>query len=222
MTLKKHRHTLIYKTFLFIFILIIGNNCTSASELADDNYFSNSINYSTLNKIEVLEYADKTFNQALNSADTKEKEELYKIALGTYVVLNKMDSYSDYPIIQIARIYDYQNKDELAKSYFYQALKIHENCPLANLYLGDFYYRREYYHKALGYYRKALNDGVETDYKLSLNLGIIYEKLGDLMNAQIYYHKAYKNNPTEEVHSKIRNLDTNKYNETGYYKKNDN
>ena len=45
----------------------------------------------------------------------------------------------------------------------------------------------------------------------------MYEKLGDLLRANMYYKKAYLANPSKELASKIREIEAIKYRNTGYY-----
>ena len=49
-------------------------------------------------------------------------------------------------------------------------------------------------------------------------MAIMYEKLGDLLRANMYYKKAYLANPQNlDLANKIREIESIKYKNTGYY-----
>ena len=105
-----------------------------------------------------------------------------------------------------------------AKAYFFKALKINKLDPATNYYFGEFFYTREEYTKALHFYNIAFNNGYKENDDVVMKMAIMYEKLGDLLRANMYYKKAYLANPqNKDIANKIREIESIKYKNTGYY-----
>jgi len=192
--------------------------CAKAVEFGQIRYKDTFIDYSKIDKDLTLKNADFYFNKAITAKDDIEKKTYLQKAAGEYFILNQSDKKSLYPIVQLARIYDYADKNSYSKAYFFRALKIEKTNPATNYYFGDYYYKREDYKRALYFYNTAFENGYRENYDVLLKMAIMYEKLGDLLRANQYYKKAYLVKPeNEKLPDKIRQIESLKYQNTGYY-----
>ena len=161
--------------------------------------------------------ADFYFDKALNTQNEDEQKEFLQKASGNYFILTQLVPDNIYANVQLARVYDYEKQDSFAKAYFFKALRINKKDPITNYYFGEFFYTREEYTKAIRFYNIAFENGQSENNDVVLKLAIMYEKLGDLLRANMYYKKAYLVNPTKELANKIREIESIKYRNTGYY-----
>lgn len=224
MTQQKHHHIQIYKNIFIIsaFILIgstYGDNMALALNFGEIKYNDNFIDYSKIDNVQTLKTADYYFDKALGTTNKIEKVDYLKKAGAEYFILTKFKPENLHSILQLARIYDYIGKDSYAKGYFFQALKIDNTNAKTNYYFGDFYYTRRKYTRALYFYNKAYENGLQSNSELILKMASIYEKLGDLLRANQYYKKAYLLDiSNKKLPDKIRSIEAVKYKNTGYYK----
>jgi tetratricopeptide (TPR) repeat protein len=189
-----------------------------AAEFGEIHYNNTFLDYSKIDKDKTLYLADLYFNKALNNKDNEEKLEYLQKASGMYFLLSQIDTSDLYPIVQMARVYDYENQNSYAKAYFYKALKMERYNAATNYYFGEYYYAREDYRRALYFYNTAFENGYRENYDVLLKMAIMYEKLGDLLRANQYYKKAFLVKPSDkELPNKIRELEAIKYRNTGYY-----
>lgn len=166
------------------------------------------------------ERADYYFNKALKSKDKNEKQDFLEKASGEYFILTRIEPENVNYLVQMGRIYDIENNNKFAKGYFFNALMLERNNPKTNFYLGEYYYKRNLYTKSLYFYDVALENGYSGNYEMLIKMAVMYEKLGDLLRANQYYKKAYILNPTNsKVSTKIKELDSVKYKNTGYYRR---
>lgn len=198
--------------------MLIGSTCsTEAIEFGAVKYNNTFIDYSKIDKESTLKLADFYFNNALKCNDEDEKKELLQKASGNYFILTQIEPENIYAIVQLARVYDLEKQDSFAKAYFFRALKINKKDPTTNYYFGEFFYTREEYTNAIRFYNIAFENGYKENDDVVLKLAIMYEKLGDLLRANMYYKKAYLANPSKQLASKIREIESIKYKNTGYY-----
>ncbi len=217
MTQLHIRHKLICSIILLV-LCFAGNNFAYGVQFGELQYNNTYIDYSKINKATVRKNADNHFEKALKEKDYNVRKELLEKASGEYFILTQLDAKDIYPIIQIARVYDLENQNSYAKAYFFQALKINKYDISANYYFGDFYYYRREYTKALKYYNVAFDKGLRENFDILYKMGVMYEKLGDLIRANQYYKKAYVLKPDEDdVPDRIRSIESLKYQKTGYY-----
>lgn len=226
-TTIQHRHRLIriYKKILLLlsaFILFestCGCNIVSAVQFGEIQYKNTFIDYSKIDKSATLKLADFYFNKALETRDKKLKKEYLQKASGEYFILTQIEQDNLYAIVQMARVYDYENENSFAKAYFFQALKIDRDNALTNYYFAEYYYTRRDYTRALYFYNRAFDNGWQENYEVLLKMAAMYEKLGDLLRANQYYKKAYLVKPDNvDLPDKIRSIEALKYKNTGYYK----
>ncbi|MBR6723400.1 hypothetical protein IKL64_08090 [bacterium] len=217
---RQLHHTQIYRN-LFILLsafILFGSTCSSeAVEFGAVKYNNAFIDYTKIDKESTLKLADFYFDKALNTQDFDEKKEFLQKASGNYFILTQLEPDNIYTTIQLARVYDYEKQDSFAKAYFYKALRINKKDPITNYYFGEFFYTREEYTKAIRFYNIAFENGQSENNDVIIKLAIMYEKLGDLLRANMYYKKAYLANPSKELANKIREIEAIKYRNTGYY-----
>lgn len=224
MTLTQLRHIQICKKiFLAISAFILCGSTFGlvySVEYGEILYNDKFIDYTKTDKTATLKAADFYFNKALEEKDADSRMNYLRKASGEYFILTQSDKNNLYPIVQLARVYDLEEENNYSKAYFHQALKIDKNNPSTNFYFGEYYYRRKDYPRALYFYKKASQNGFKENTDLQLKMGIIYEKLGDLLRANQYYKKAFLANPNDtETPDKIREIEAVKYKNTGYYNK---
>lgn len=189
-------------------------------EFGSVHYKDAFIDYSKINKESTLELADFYFNKALNAEDKEEKNALLQKASGEYFILTRIDPKNLYAIVQMARVYDYENQNSYAKAYFFKALKIDKTNASTNYYFGDFYFSRDDYKRALYFYNTAFENGYKENFDVLIKMATMYEKLGDLLRANQYYKKAFLIKPDDpELPDKIREIEGLRYRNTGYYNK---
>ncbi len=168
----------------------------------------------------MLKIADSYFEKAQQATDKKTKTSNYQKACERYYMQTQLNPKNVYPYIQIGRIYTAEQKNKLAKEYFLTALGIEPENTLANYRFGDYYFARSNKRLALEYYSKAYNSGLKNDIELNKKMAEIYENFGDILKSNFYYKKAYMLQPeNEELSDKIRDLESLKYKNTGYYSK---
>lgn len=194
MILIRNRHILIFNGIVGLCILTaVLYTCRGtafAEHLLEKEPPSLSVDYSSVNLSATKTKADAYFELAQKTnSDIKRAKYLQKSAAEYYILLNAVSD-DIVSCVRLARIYDMQNKDSYAKSYFYHALGLNSKSPEANYYFGDFYYKRKKYIKALEYYDKGLRYGITPDAEKFEKLGIIYERLGDSQRATSYYKRA--------------------------------
>ncbi len=194
------------------------SNIACAAQFGEVEYNNKFIDYSKINKDETLKRADYYFNKALEEQDKDAQKNYLQKASGEYFILTQIEYNNLYPIVQMARVYDLENKNSYAKAYFFQALKIDKRNTQTNYYFGEYYYKRRDYTRALYFYNVAFENGLQENFDILFKMGIMYEKLGDLLRANQYYKKAYLVDPNNtEIPDKIREIETLRYKTTGYY-----
>ncbi|MBR1423940.1 tetratricopeptide repeat protein [bacterium] len=167
---------------------------------------------------QVVRSADVYFKKAMDSTQTSEKLNYFQKAYDRYYMETQLEPSDVYSYVQIARIYSDQNRPEIARNYFATALGIEPDNPFTNYHIGNFCYKQKKYKLALEFYNKAY--GIDDKSDLYINMALIYEKFGDLLKANTYYKKAYVLQPSNnELADKIREIDSLKYKNTGYYNK---
>lgn len=221
----QHHHIKTFKKILILIgaFVLCGStiNSVKAIEFGSVQYQNDTfIDYSEFDRSAVKKSADLYFKRALKTKDANEKRELLKKAGGQYFIMTKIEPNDIYAIDQLGRVYDYEGKNSYAKGYFSKALEINKNHALTNYYLGEYYYSRNEYKKALNYYQIAFKNGYKEDHKILIKMATLYEKLGDLVRANQYYKKAFLADKSDtNAADKIRELEDLKYQNTGYYTK---
>ncbi len=204
-------------TVLLYAFLILSLLPAEGTQSGHIEYNSETLDYSKLNFKEIKKDADMYFVLFEESRNNRRKKKYLEIAQNKYYILTKIDPTEITPYVQLGRIYDTTNKPKLAKEYFFKATNLNADDPFANFYFGEFYFYRRDYQKALNYYNRAYNNGLNNRYDLNLKLATIYEKLADLINAKKFYEISYTIKPDASLQQKIQQLYKLNYDKSEYY-----
>jgi len=178
----------------------------------------NKVYLSTLDFETTRREADTYFIRGYDSHTPVEQEKYYILAMQKYFILTLLAPNDYYGYVQMARIHDLRKEDSLAKKDYAFAYNLDKLNPYTNFYYGEYYSKRARYHKALKYYLTAYNNGYEENYITITKLAWLYEKLGDLKKSREMYEKSYAMNPSAgDLGQKIRSIDSENYENTGYY-----
>ncbi len=139
-------------------------------------------------------------------------------AMRYYFLLSKINPDSIDAQIGLGRIYDELKLDKLAKKCFFNAYNYNNKDPGTNLYIANFYYKRNDLLNSLYYYNRSYNYGYANNYYLNCRLGALYEKLADIEQAKKYYSNALRLNPQNpELRTKSKILKELNYSNSDYY-----
>lgn len=176
------------------------------TETGGVEYHDYLFDYANLDAGPIKLQADYFLQTALAENDLKLQNENFHKAMRNYHILLKISPNDVDVMNKRALIYDVMKKDLLSKSYFSRSMNVDENNPQTNFLVGDFFYKRQDFNRALKYYSKALENGFN-DYEINYKMAVVYEKLGDLCNAKRFYQEAYNaDNSQIELLEKIENI----------------
>lgn len=193
-------------TILLIFAILFGTNIPTFSAIKGGIEYSIPTDYSKIDEQEVELKARLYFYNAEKLQDGIVNEDMTN-ALMLYNILQKINPDKiEYPI-KTGILYDKINKDRQAKGNFSRAIGIDKTNPLPYLHLGNFYYKRELYRKALNYYNETYKRGFEKNYNLLYKMGDIYEKFGDTRSALKYLRDAQAQSSNQELENKILRIE---------------
>ena len=178
------------KLFVFLLITFLSTSPAFSVKSGGVEYHDYLFNYSNIQSEPIKLEADKWLNQALKMNDSFEKEELLHKAMKNYYILLKIYPDNVEYLNKRGLIYDILDRNLLARSFFSRALNIDKNNPETNYLVGDYFYKRRDFKRALKYFSVALENGFN-NYDIKYKLAIIYEKLGDLCNAKRFYQEAF-------------------------------
>ena len=200
-------------TSLFVIVCFCTFPCF-AVEKGSVKFEENLIDYSVLDAQKILEEADEFFEKYETTGDKK----YLSTAMGKYYIITKIYPVEIYPLVQLARTYDEKHLDRFAKEYFNKCLDINKKEPYLNYYLGDFYYKRHDFKRALRYFKIAYQNGYDNYFDLNLKIATIYEKFADLLTAKYYYEKAYSlNQENTNLKDKALQIESLNYDKSEYY-----
>lgn len=170
------------------------------------------IDYDKLSEEELAEKADFYYHLALISNGGEMTD-----ALNLYAVLSRKNPNNILYKTKLGELYDITGRDKYAKGAFFEALGVNPSHPEPYFRLGEFYYRRGMYGKALKMYKKACENGYGEHYETLYKIGDIYEKFGDTREALKYLNAAEQISPGSELERKITKLEcADKTNDTYY------
>lgn len=199
---------------LAICLLIFVHPCFSI-EKGSVKYEDNLMDYSVLDGQKILQEADSFFEQYETTKDPK----YLSTAMGKYYIVTKIYPVEIYPMVQLARTYDEKKLDKFAKEYFSICYDINKKDPYLNYYMGDFYYKRNDFKRALRYFKRAYDNGYSEYYDLNVKIATIYEKFADLLTAKYYYEKAFSlDQSNTNLKDKTLQIESLNYYDSGYYK----
>ena len=186
-----------------------------AVEKGSVKYEDNLMDYSVLDGRKILQEADSFFEQY----ETTKDPNYLSTAMGKYYIVTKIYPIEIYPMVQLARTYDEKKLDKFAKEYFSICYDINKKDPYLNYYMGDFYYKRNDFKRALRYFKRAYDNGYSEYYDLNVKIATIYEKFADLLTAKYYYEKAFSlNQSNTNLKDKALQIESLNYYDSGYYK----
>lgn len=171
---------------LFIFLLFIFIPYTVSAAVKGGINYTIPIDYTKLSVDELEPKANIYYNIVMSKESLKTNDEDLTSALNLYSMLEeKCPTNTIYPV-KLGDLYERAGKDRYAKGNYYRAIGIDDSKPEAYFGLGEYYYKRMQYRRALKFYTKAYQKGFSAD-KTTLNrLHTIYKKLGDEENASKY------------------------------------
>ena len=186
------------KIFLIFFIIVI--TLPSYSAIKGGLEYQIPIDYSKLSESELEEKAGFYYNLAMKTGSLNEE---MTAALNLYHMLaHKNPANIEYKT-RLGTLYDLIGKDRYAKGCFYDAIGVDKSNPEPFFRLGEFYYRREMYKRALKMYRIAYRNGYIKHYDTLYKLGDVYLKLGDTQSSLKYLKLASEISPNAELTDKI-------------------
>ena len=217
MTICSHKKLSII--FSFLIFTSFCNAQAFALQKGSLEYLDHRFDYSKLNISELNKAGDDYLEQALTEENQKKREKLFRYAMGKYYLTSKADDKNVHSYVQMGRIYDNLDKDKYAKEYFYRATNLDYGNPFANFYFGEYYFKRRDFNRALKYYLLSYQNGYENDFETNFRLAVIYEKLGDLVNAKNFYNVSYEMNAEKaaEYQQKLQQIDSLNYDKSEYY-----
>lgn len=208
--IKKLRYILI----LSVFIANIAFATTQSGYL---NY-SNMYNFKNCNVKKILNNANSSMLRFEKATKFTDKKFYLDQAMRNYYLVTLIDYSQIDACIGLGRVYGIMNLDTLANEYFYRALSINSHDAKANFYFAEYFFSENEFIPALAYYKTAYDNGYAKNYTLNYRMGVIYEKLADIVSAKKFYGNALsinENNPI--LAEKIRLLDELNYDSSQYY-----
>lgn len=164
--------------------------------------YSIPIDYSKISREELEAKAGVYYQLALKTFNGKINDEM-TAALNMYKILQSQNPADTTYNIRLGYLYDVLGMNKYAKGCFYAAIGSDDSLPEPYFRLGEFYYRRQFYKRALKFYKEAYKKGFSKHYDTLYKMGDIYEKLGDTEAALKYLKLASEQNPNSELDAKI-------------------
>ena len=162
--------------FLLIPLIICFTLIPSYSAVKGGIDYTIPIDYTKLNQADMETRAEYYYESALK---TKKFNEDMTSAFMLYSILTKAYPENRTYAIRLGKLYDIIGKDRYAKGQYYHAMGIDHAHPEPYFYLGEYYYSREQYRKALKYYKKAYDSGYSEHPLTVQRINEIHTKFGD-------------------------------------------
>ena len=174
------------------------------------------IDYSKINQEQLDAKAQSYYTKALNSNVLNDD---MTTALNLYTILTKKNPDNIIYALRLGKLYDVIGKDRYAKGEYYKAVSLKPSAPEPYYYLGDYFYTREQYKKALKFYKLAYEKGYNNHYQTLYKIGNIYQKFGDSKAALQYLTSASSVESNIDLDLKIQQLKNFDTNNREYYKR---
>lgn len=197
-------------------VMILATSIPAYSAVKGGLEYQIPIDYTKLSTEELENQAGFYYNTALKTSNGKVNEEM-TAALNLYTILQRKNPEVPLYSIRLGHLYDIIGMDKYAKACFYTAMECDKSLPESYFRLGEFYYKRECYKKALKFYKEAYKKGFVTHYETLYKIGDIYEKFGDTEAALKYLKLASEQSPNTELDKKIQRVENaNQFNKEYY------
>lgn len=157
-------------------LLLIFNLSLANAELKGGIDYKIPIDYSKLNQSELESEAKIYYSKAIVS---KKLNDDMTTALNLYTMLSNAAPDNTLYALRLGKLYDVLGKDRYAKGSYYRAMGINPSDPEPYCYLGDFYYDREQYRKALKFYLRAYDNGYSLQGHTLSRISDIRKRFGD-------------------------------------------
>lgn len=162
----------------FLVLILCFFPIASYGALRGNVEYTIPIEYKNLSESELEAKAEIFYNKALQTKNGKINDDISQ-SLVLYTVLeNKNPQNIIYPL-RVGRLYQIIGKDRYAKGNFYRAMGISPSRPEPYFYLGEYYYSKQLYRRALKMYKRASEHGYSKHHQTNLRLKQIYLMLGD-------------------------------------------
>ena len=201
---------------LLMSIILSGIIMPAFSSVTGKIEYSIPVDYSKLNEQEIVQKADKYFYLASKLKDGTVNEDITN-ALLLYNILQNMNPKNIEYAVKAGVLYDKISKDRQARGCLSRAIGIDSSKPSPYFYLGEFYYKRKLYKRALKCYNEAYKLGLKTNYDLLYKMGDIYEKFGDTRSALKYLKEAQLQSSNPEIDNKIKYVEQKHTTNQEYY-----
>lgn len=192
---------LLIPVFLCLFLTL-----PSHSALKGKLDYQIPIDYSKLSEEELDTKAGVYYNLALKTSSGSVNEEV-TAALNLYAILCNKNPENIFYKTRLGTLYDLIGEDRYARGCFYAAIGVDKMQPEPFFRLGEFYYKRELYKRALKMYQAAYKKGYQGHYDTLYKIGDIYEKFGDTEAALKYLKLASQKSPNAELDNKIQRVE---------------
>ena len=199
-----------------IFLTLVFTTLPAFSAIQGKLDYSIPIDYTKLSREELDTKAGFYYNLAIKNSQDKVNDEM-TAALNLYKILQNQNPENTFYNIRLGHLYDIIGQDKYAKGCFYQAIGCDDSQAEPYYRLGEFYYRRQVYKRALKFYKEAYRKGFSKHYETLYKLGDIYEKFGDTEAALKYLKLASEQSPNSELDSKIQRVETANQANKEYY-----
>lgn len=201
------------KILVSIFMILILYLPSSAS-ISGKIEYQIPIDYTKLSETELIEKANFYYNLALKNKSLNDE---MTAALNLYTMLAHKNPQNIFYLTRLGTLYDILGQDKYAKGAFYDAIGIDSSQAEPYYRLGEFFYKRCEYKKALKMFKEAYKKGYTRHYDTAYKLGDIYAKLGDTEASLKYLKLAQELSPNSELDNKIIRIENaNKINQEYY------
>ncbi len=162
----------------FFALLLFAVSCPSFAALRGNIDYTIPIEYKNLSEAELEAKAEVFYNSALKTTDGKLNENITQ-SLVLYNALSRKNPENIIYALRAGSLYDLIGKDRYAKGCYCRAMGVDSSRPEPYFYMGEFYYKRQLYRRALKMYKRAYEHGYSNHPQTVLRLKQLYLMLDD-------------------------------------------